>query len=879
VHDRPAVTTYLFTDIEGSTRLWETEPDRMRPALARHDAIVRSCVDGNRGTVVKMSGDGVHAVFADPLDAVRATLELQQTLVELEPTTERVALQVRCGMHAGVDERRDNDFFGIGVNRAARIMSVAHGGQVLLSQAVAALVSDRLPDGVSLRDLGSVRLRDLANPERVYQLAHPQLRRDFPALRSLEATPNNLPQQVSSFVGRERELTDIRNQLQNTRLLTLFGAGGLGKTRLSLQVAAEVLDDYPDGVWFVDLAPMTDERLVPQAAASVLGVKEEAGRPVLEALAKYVSDRKLLLILDNCEHLLHACAELAAQLLRSGPYLKILASSRQPLHVAAETTYHVPSLSVPEPQRTVTMQALAQYEAVRLFVDRARAVQPSFQITDTNSRSVVDICHRLDGIALALELAAARVRALSVDEIAARLNDRFRLLISGDRTALPRQQTLRASIDWSYDLLTNDERALLRRLAVFAGDWTLEAAEAVAPGGEVLVADIVDLLSQLVEKSLVVLEPQGERYRMLDTVREYAQERLRESAEAADIRTRHLNFYLDLAEKARPELVGPNQGTWLKRLDLERENFLAANAWCDTVEEGSGLGLKLAHALKRYWLNRGLLGLGHRLSVGALARVGADARDAARCQMLFDAGQLGSAMGRYREASGHLEECLSIARWLGNKVMVAAALQPLGLASLGLGDAVSARGHFGEAYALAQDLGDRRQVAAALNALAQLDRLQGKLDTAKPLYEKVLELAREVGDRESIAVALLNLAMVSIGRGSENSARKMLLEVLAIADESGFKPAGQSVLEVCAGLGAVTGEWELAARFFGAAEAQISETGLRRDPADEAFLAPLVVRARDALGPEPFSRAEVAGRSLSYEAALLGAREWLESRH
>jgi predicted ATPase/class 3 adenylate cyclase len=873
VHEQSAVTTYLFTDIEGSTRLWETEPDKMRPALARHDAIVRTCVEGNRGTVVKMSGDGVHAAFADPLDAVRATLELQRTLA-LE-ATEGVALQVRCGMHAGVGERRDRDFFGTAVNRAARIMSVANGGQVLLSHAVAALVSDRLPDGVSLRDLGSVRLRDLANPERVYQVVHPQLRQDFPALRSLEAKPNNLPQQVTSFVGRERELADIRNQLQNTRLLTLFGAGGLGKTRLSLQVAAEVLDDYPDGVWFVDLAPMTDQRLVPQAVASVLGVKEEAGHPVLEAVVKYVSDRKLLLILDNCEHLLHACAELATQLLRSGPHLKILASSRQPLHVAGETTYHVPSLSVPEPQRTVTIQALAQYEAVRLFVDRARAVQPSFQITDTNSRSVVDICHRLDGIPLALELAAARVRALSVDEIAARLNDRFRLLTSGDRTALPRQQTLRASIDWSYDLLTNGERALLRRLAVFAGDWTLEAAEAVAPGGEVLVADIVDLLSQLVEKSLVVLEPHGERYRMLDTVREYAQERLRESAEDADIRTRHLNFYLDLAEKARPELVGPNQGTWLKRLDLERENFLAANAWCDTVEDGSGLGLKLAHALKRYWLNRGLLGLGHRLSVGALARAGADARDGARCQMLFDAGQLGSAMGRYREASAHLEECLSIARELGNRVMVAAALQPLGLASLGLGDTLSARGHFEEAYALAHELNDGRQVAAALNALGQLDRLQGKLDSAESRYQDELRIARHGNDSEIIAAALLNLSMVSIGRGSVTNVRAMLLEVLVIAEESGFKPAGQSALEVCAGLGAARGEWERAARFFGAAEMQISETGLQRDPADEAFLAPLIGKARDALGASAFATAENAGRNLSYEAALLGARNWL----
>src|SRR3984893_6200451 len=705
---------------------------------------------------------------------------------------------------------------------------------------------------------------------------HQQLRKDFPSLRSLEGRPNNLPQQVTSFVGRERELTDIRNQLGSTRLLTLFGAGGLGKTRLSLQVAAEVLDDYPDGVWFVDLAPMTDERLVPQAVALVLGVKEEAGRPVLEALVNYVSDRKLLVILDNCEHLLHSCGELATQLIRSGPHLRLLTSSRQPLHVAGETTYHVPSLSVPEPQRAVTIQALTQYEAVRLFVDRARAMQPSFQITDSNSRAVVGICHRLDGIPLALELAAARVRALSVDEIAARLNDRFHLLTGGDRTALPRQQTLRASIDWSYNLLTKQERALFRALSVFANGWTLEAAEAVGTAETGSDVEILDLLTNLVEKSLVISDTEDGRYRLLETVRQYALDRLRKSPEKAPVCDRHLNFYLTLAEQARPELVGPNQGVWLKRLDIERENFLAASTWCGSAENGADLGLKLAHALKRYWLNRGLLGLGYRICVDALGRSNAGERNAARCQALFNAGQLALAMGRYREALEHLVECLSVGREIEHQVMVAAVLQPLGLASVGLGDTSSARGYFQDAYALAQQLGDKRQVAAAINALAQLDRLQGNLDSAESLYEKALQLAREVGDREIIAVALLNLAMVSIGRASEDSARAMLLEVLAIADESGFKPAGQSALEVCAGLGAVCKDWEWAARFFGAAEAQIGETGLHRDPADESFLVPLIAKVREALGPQAYTAAEAAGRCLSYEAALVSARKWLE---
>jgi tetratricopeptide (TPR) repeat protein len=360
-------------------------------------------------------------------------------------------------------------------------------------------------------------------------------------------------------------------------------------------------------------------------------------------------------------------------------------------------------------------------------------------------------------------------------------------------------------------------------------------------------------------------------------VRQYTQDRLRESPEKAPVCDRHLNFYLTLAEQARPELVGPNQGVWLKRLDIERENFLAASTWCGSAENGADLGLKLAHALKRYWLNRGLLGLGYRICVDALGRSNANERNVARCQALFDAGQLALAMGRYREALEHLVECLSVGREIEHQVMVAAVLQPLGLAFLGLGDPVAARRHFEEAVALAQDLGDTRQIVAAFNALAQLDRLEGKLDTAQPLYEKVLQLAREMGDREGTAVALLNLAMNSIARGSDSSARKILIEVLAIADESGFKPAGQSVLEVCAGLSAANKEWEQAARFFGAAEEQMSETGLRRDPADEAFLAPLIARTAEVLGPAAYAAAEADGRKLSYEAALLSAREWLQS--
>ncbi|HKE38860.1 MAG TPA: tetratricopeptide repeat protein [Casimicrobiaceae bacterium] len=869
------ITTYLFTDIEGSTRLWEQEPERMRLALKRHDAIARRAVEEHAGTVVKTMGDGLHATFDDPLDAVSAAMELQQALSDANET-EGIALRVRCGLHAGVDERRDRDFFGRAVNRAARIMSAAHGGQVLLSEAVAILVSGRLPAGVALRELGAVRLRDLASPDRIYQIVHPKLRQDFPALRSLEVTPNNLPVQLTSFIGREKEVEEVEKLLDQNRLVTLLGVGGIGKTRLSLQLAAGLMEDYPDGVWFVELAPVTDDALVAQAVASVVGVKEEAGRPVVEALVKCVQDRRLLIILDNCEHLIASCAELAKQILRAGRQLKVLASSREALHVAGEAIYAVPALAVPDPYHKFIHTALTQYAAARLFIDRAVAAQPAFALSERNATAVADVCQRLDGIPLAIELAAARVRAMSVEEIATRLTDRFRLLARGDRTALPRQQTLRALIDWSYDLLTESERTLFQRLSVFAGGWTLEAAEAVGAGGNLGAESVLELLTNLVEKSLAMLDPDRGRYRMLETVREYAQDRFSKTGEGPEVRTRHLDFYLALAEKARPELMGPQQATWLATLDLERENLLSAHTWCSSAESGAERGLRLTGATKQYWITRGLLGLGHRLCVEALARTASQDRTIERCLGLFHAGQVSSFMGSYEEACEYLEESLAIARELGDKRRIAGALQPLGMATLGLGKLTTARAYFEEALVLANEQNNARQLAGAINALAQLHRVEGNLDSAVKLYEKVIAIGNELGDHETTAIGLLNVAIVAVSRGARDEARKLLLDALAIASKIGSKPAGQSVVEVCAGLAVLRDDCEQAARFFGSAETQVSQTGLHRDPADEAFLSPLIARARDRISAAAFAAAESAGRELSYDEAIEEARSWLE---
>jgi predicted ATPase/class 3 adenylate cyclase len=874
VPDPSSAVTYLFSDIEGSTRLWEQEPDRMRPALARHDVIARETVLRHGGTVVKMTGDGVHAAFDDARDALDSVVEMQIALAEPDPG-DGLVLKVRCGLHAGVDERRRGDFFGPAVNRAARIMGAAHGGQVLVSQAVADRVRASLPPGVTLRDLGSVRLRDLSSPERVYQVMHPRLRAEFPALRSLEATPNNLAQQLNSFVGRSSELAEVRALLAGNRLVTLLGMGGIGKSRLSVQLAAEVLDDYPDGVWLVELAPLADPQLVPQALATVLGVKEEAGRPVADALVKFVRDRRLLVVLDNCEHVVQACAELAKLLLQSSPALKIMASSRDALQTAGEVVFQLAPLAAPEPGDSAAADSLARIDAVRLFVDRATAAQPAFRLTDRNASAVAAICHRLDGIPLALELAAARTRGLAVEAIAQRLADRFKLLVTGDRTVLPRQRTLRALIDWSYDLLAGPEKEMFQVLSVFAGGWTLEAAEAVGIGPQIDAALVLDLLTHLVEKSLVIVEVDGGRYRMLDTVRQYAHERLQEGTLGDGARGRHLDFYVQLAETARRELVGPGQGEWLERLDRERENLLTAHAWCGRADGGAELDLRLVCAVRFYLLSRGLLALGERLSIEALARPQAQGRDLWRCRGLAVAGQFLFYRGRYHEARNYLAESLAIAREFGDEATIVGALQPLGMACVGDGDAEAARGYLEEAVERAEPKGNPQALMAVLNALAQLHRAEGRLDQAEPLCDRVLAIARDLGGADSIAIALLNRAMVSISRGTAGHVAQMLLEVLDIAATIDSRPVGQSVLEVASALAWLLRDWENAARFFGAAEAQASATGLQRDPADAAFLMPLMQRVRAALGEEHHARIERAGRALSYDAAIGAVREWL----
>ena len=871
--------TFLFSDIEGSTRLWELHPETMRDALARHDVLSQAAVTANGGTVVKTTGDGLHAVFGEPRDAIRASVMLQRALRDPEATA-GIPLRVRCGLHLGVVQRRDNDFFGTVVNRAARIMHAAHGGQTLISQAVADSVRACLPADASLRELGVVLLRGLDRPERVYQLLHPDLSQDFPPLRSLDTTPNNLPQQLTSFIGRDEDLAHVLQLLQSTRLITLLGPGGIGKTRLALQLAAEVLDRHPDGAWFVALDSIADAALVPQVVAQAMAVRQDGNTSLVQALTAHVKSRRLLLVLDNCEHVLGACATVANALLRAAPDLRIVATSREPLRIAGEQTYPLSTLSLPEEHRKIGIDALAQFPAVALFLDRARLQQPGFALTAHTAAAVAEICRRVEGIPLAIELAAARVRVLSVEKIAERLQDRFRLLSGGSHLALPRQKTLRALIDWSYDLLTDAEKTMFQRLSVFAGGCTLEAAEEVCAGGIVQEPDALELLGSLTEKSLVVFESlkSPANYRWLQTIRDFAMEKLAQSSEAGAIHDRHLDFYVALAEEAKAKLLGPAQGDWYKRLDSELENLLAAHAWCANGADSAQNGLRLVTAIRTYWVNRGLFELGARVLDEALGRADAKASTLERGRALFAAGQIAFFRGHYGEARGYLEEDLALTHELGSKADRVDALAWLGHTAAAQGNPTESRVHLEAALTLAREIGDTLSISVALNGLAEFHRTQGNVPASLPLYDEGLTLCRDLGNRSNVANALVNLAAASAALGDFDRPVAMLREALTLCDAIGSKSQGQFALDVTAGLALAQGAWDQGVRLLGASDAQLKRMGLQREPPDERFIAPLHARARQALGDAAHDLAYEAGAALSYDTAAVEAAAWLREK-
>jgi len=776
--------TFLFTDIEGSTKLWEDFPEEMRVALARHDALLRDAIQKHNGHVFKTVGDMFCAVFAEPADALSATVSAQQSIAGMVVSDR--PLRVRMAVHCGTADERDGDYFGPTLNRIARILAIVHGGQVILSETAWELTAGALPGGSSTRDMGTHRLKDLQRDEHVYQLVHASLEFEFPPLRSLTLFANNLPVQLTSFIGRERELSEIKRQLASARLLTLTGIGGCGKTRLAIQAAADILEDYPGGVWLIELANLSDPALVPQTVTSALGLREEPGRSHLETLTEHLRSRQALLLLDNCEHLVQACARLADGLLRGCPQVKILASSREGLGISGEKIFNVPSLSLPDPKRASDIAALQQNEAVRLFCDRAEASQPRFGLTRENASAIAQICNRLDGIPLALELAAARVRVLSPEQIATRLDDRFRLLTGGSRAALPRQQTLRALIDWSYDLLTEPERTLLRRLAVFLSGWPLEAAESICVGGAVEDWEVLDLLTQLIEKSLVVVDNADEsdpRYRLLHTVREYGMDRLVEAGEAEDLRDKHRLWFQQLVADAEPQLTGASQAKWLNRLETEHDNVRSALEWA--VRSDPASALLTAGNLWRYWTVRGYFSEGRDWLTKVLADPAAEGQTKERALALRAAGSLASNQGEFGAARELLEESLSMWRALGDDRGTAGALNTLGNVVWSQSDYPAARTLYEESLELARRLNDKRATAVALISLGNVCSQQAENEQARTFYQEALSACRAVGSREWEAATMQNLGGVLNNLGDHAGARALYEQSLDIRRELG----------------------------------------------------------------------------------------------
>jgi predicted ATPase/class 3 adenylate cyclase len=932
-----ALSTFLLTDIEGSTRLWEEHPGAMGEALAAHDRLLRAAVQHAGGRVVKTTGDGLLAAFETAPAGLSAAISAQVAL-DATPWDETGPLRVRMAIHSGLAEVRDGDYFGPALNRTARLLAIGHGGQILTSAIAAALAQDGLPDGAELLDRGSHRLRDLDRPEQVFQVVVAGLRRDFPPLRSMSTRRSNLPVQLTSFVGRERELADVVALLGRHRLVTLIGTGGTGKTRLMLEAAGRMEGRLADGVWLAELAPLGDPLQLAPELARALGVPELPGQPAFETVAQFLVGKELLLLLDNAEHLIDPVADLAGRLLAVAPGLRILATSREALAVPGEAVVQVLSLACPpardrlhvqpEAPSAAEIEAAKATEAVRLFAERASAVLPQFELTSANVDAVGEICRRLDGIPLAIELAAARVSAMSPEDIARRLGDRFRLLAGGRRTAVPRQQTLHALIDWSWELLGDDDRRLLRRLSVFAGGWTADAAAAVscdeqpAPGeppSAAAVTETLDGLTRLVDRSMVLVDRGATtRYRMLETIRQYARERLIESGEAATIADCHLAWAVGLAETSAAGLKGPAMVDWLDRLDAELENLGTALEWA--LEGQPEMAIRLSIALLVYWRVRVMspdnearieaaVGLARQLA----AQADLDpARRSLAVHLLGLAAFTWGAVGRGASAEGWadlaieladpgVEPAARVAALTGHGLtgvfagrpfgelkeryerLIAAALEAgddwtLALAVGGMaGDVVAVDPQTAERlFAVARDAADRTgnpyAIATTSFAYGSILGHTGRVDEGAELIRSGAARFLALGDERFALIARSDLGHVLRGAGRLDDALAVYRETIGGWVRLGNRGAVAHQLESVAFVALARGEDGRAARLLGAAEAIREAAGSPMNTLELEEYGQHVAQLRARMPAGDLASTWSAGRALSVAAAVEGAR-------
>ena len=841
--------TFLFSDIEGSTRLAQERPSTWPDLLRRHQELMRAAFAAHGGVEVGTEGDSFFVAFASAAGAVAAAADAQRALAA-EPWPEGCAIGVRIGMHTGEASLGDGTYVGVEVHRASRIGDAAHGGQVLVSATTRALVVDRLPPGTTLLALGRHRLRDLDTTEEISQLVIEGLTSDFPPIRTLDATPNNLPIQATAFFGREAEIDEVTEQLAGARLVTLTGPGGTGKTRLSLQVAGTLVDRFPDGVYFVPLGQITQAELVIPAIAHEVGLPDRGGAKPMERLQAHLRDQRTLLVLDNFEQVIDA-APAVGELLSAVPTLSVLVSSRSPLHVYGEREYPVPPLHVPDPHALPPLAELSQYDSVALFVDRARAAVPSFAVTTENAPAVAEICFRLDGLPLAIELAAARTKLLSPEAILERLSRSMTILAGGARDLPARQQTLRGAIAWSHDMLDDGDRRIFAALSTFVGGASFDAIEAVCSDPEL---DVFECLESLVDKSLIRRSDgvDGEvRFGMLETIRDFARERLVESGKASELRERHAAWYLALAERVQPDIMGPEKGRWLDLLDQEHDNLRAAIAWA--MEAGDvETAMRLVSALWRFWQMRGHLaeGLGH--ASAAIDMADAERYPECLARALDAAGGLAYWRAEGEAASAFYERELEIQRRLGNRAGEAWTLYSLAFTDMYTGAATGhafdpvylarARTRMETAERIYREIGDRVGTAQALWGGANITwSLAPPVDSAETelARQQLLEaLAIFEGEGHSFMSAWTRytLAAYEAHVGEFETARQRLRGVLKVFQEAGDVSGYVLVLDALAFVALETGDLARAARISGAVSILERRTGTGLNPPNRGVL-------------------------------------------
>jgi predicted ATPase/class 3 adenylate cyclase len=776
---RSISVTLLFTDIEASTSLWADHSDEAGAAVGLHDEILASAIAAHDGKVVKTTGDGFLATFSTARAGAEAAVEAQFGLARRADELLNAA-HVRMGLHAGTVEERQGDLFGLTVNKCERIMAAASAGQILVSSAAASLLRTDLPPDSDLIDLGENRLRGIPGAERLYQFAHRGLRREFPPPATVVGVPTNLPVELTSFIGREREVTEVSALMAQYRLVTLTGSGGAGKTRLAIRMGSLGRDRFADGVWFVGLDSLRDPDLVAERIASTLGLEERAGRTYVELIAYHLQGKRTMVIVDNCEHLIDACAHVVSTLLLDVPALHVLATSRQRLGVSSEVEYRVPSMSVPDENSNV--DTMFEHDAIRLFIDRARLARPSFELSPDNAEAVGRITRQLDGIPLALELAAAKIAVLAPKQIAEHLDSRFQLLTAAARTALPRHQTLEAAIEWSYDLLPDSERWLLNRLAVFRGGFDLAAVEHVCADLKEGDGDVVSMLSALVEKSLVISDLDVARFRLLETVRQYAADRLDRSGDAQHAADAHAGYFVEFAERAGPGLDGPDQATWLAALELERDNLRAAMEWSLDHEP---VTLRLASAIWRFWHLRRRPSEGRDWLDRALDQAGGT-RAEWRVQALLGAGTLASAQGEQVAAQSLLDDARELAEQIGDQSAAAAALTTTAIIRHKRGELVAATEMLRGALDLARAAADRLQTSRVLTNLSLVLEDRGQRDEAALCAQEALSVARTTEIPDLIADAMLTAGEIALNQGDGSAAQKYLEEALRQGTETGL---------------------------------------------------------------------------------------------